>query len=113
MRRPQVGVGLNPFLLRSAVHAGLASDGRTDPWLLRLGGDVRAAATWAGCDIVMASERLDLPDQVVVAVLERGRRLEVYGPCVRRSMAYPGWDGLIQVLLDAAAEAAGPPIATR
>lgn len=110
MRRPQVGVGLTPFMLRSAVYQALASDGRIEPRLLPLDGDPHAAASWDGCDIVVASEHLDLPDQVVVSVTQRGRRLEVYGPFVRRSIDYPGWEGLIDVMLGAAAEAAGPPL---
>lgn len=112
MRRPQVGVGLTPFVLRSAVYEALVSDGRIEPRLLPLDGDPRAAASWEGCDIVVASERLDLPDQVVIWVTQRGRRLEVYGPCVRRSIDYPGWDGLIDVMLRAVDEAARPPLRT-
>lgn len=95
-RKPRVGVGLEPFMLRSAVAHHLSRSGGFQVSLL----DPLERGEWPQPDAVIVSAPVDLPDSVVIVVSPSTDLLEVHSRGRTRSVPYRGLSGLTSLILD-------------
>ncbi len=93
---PRVGVGLEPFMLRSAVARHLT---RSGGFLVSLFDPLETSA-WPEHDAVIVSAPLDLPNAVVIVVFDGSDSLEIRSGGRSRSVPYRGLSGLTSLLLD-------------
>lgn len=78
-----VGVAVDQFLFRSALHAALAADGRFDAHLCPLGEDPVAHARACDAQMLIVSRPLVVPELCVVTVshLDAGVHVSYAGGC--------------------------------
>lgn len=91
-----VGVGLEPFMLRSAVAHHLA---RSEGFRVRLL-DPFERGQWPEPDAVIVSTPVDLPDSVVIVVSASTDSLQIHSRGRTRSVPYRGLSGLTSLILD-------------
>lgn len=91
----RVGLGVEPFVLRSAMHACLERDPRLDVVLLPQGCDPTDDTVGSDLSASLAA----LPDAVVVAVQSCPPGVELSVAGVRRTIPYQGMDRLAEVLV--------------
>lgn len=94
-QRVHVGLGVEPFVLRSAMHACLERDPRLDLVLL----PPACAPTDDTVGSAMTSSLAALPDAVVVAVQDCPPGVELSVAGARRTIPYQGMDRLAEVLV--------------
>lgn len=92
--KPRVGVGLEPFMLRTAVARHLSGSGGFQVSLL----DPSETSAEDAPDAVLVSSPVDLPDSVVIVVSESS--LEIRRGGRSRNIPYAGLSGLASLLRD-------------
>lgn len=95
-RKPRVGVGLEPFILRSALRRHLARAG-FEVFYPR-GDDVSDGASWPRADAVIVSNPVDLPEALVMVVSSDTETVEVRRGTRARREPYRGLEWLASLL---------------
>lgn len=96
--RTAVGVGVDQFLYRSAMHAALAADGRFDAHLCPLGEDAVAHARECGARMLIASRPVCAPDLCVVTVSHLNQTAQIAYRGDRRDLISEGLASLCNQL---------------
>ena len=96
--RPRIGVGLEPFMARSAIHAALSRDDRVESVLFPPTPDVRLQAQTAEVDVVLVSHQTIRADALVV-VLSPAGVVDVLSKGQWRSYPYEGLEALVDLTL--------------
>jgi hypothetical protein len=98
--RPRIALGVEPYILRSALYRHLAGTGTFD---LRLLGpdEIPDEAIWDGMDAVVVSEAVDLPGARVIVVSPTTETVEVREGQDRTVLPYRGIGWLAALLAGA------------
>ena len=91
---------MEPYLLRSAMHAALSRDPRIDAVLMPQEPDVRLQARHADVDALIVSHRVVRSDAVVIHVSAAGTVAVLSGPTISQ-LPYEGIESLADLALDA------------
>lgn len=82
--KPRVGIGVEPYFVRSAVHAALARDPRIDAFMLRPGPDAKAEAERVDADALVMSHPTSRTGLPVLVLFPDGSVDAFFGPAWRR-----------------------------
>lgn len=96
--RPRVGIGVDPFMAASAIHAALSRDSRVEAILLPSGRAGRIQARTADLDAVIVSRQVLRPDALVVQLSPSGS-VEILAGSTWRSVVYTGMENLVDLML--------------
>ncbi|MEX2458288.1 MAG: hypothetical protein WD770_04820 [Actinomycetota bacterium] len=97
--RPRVGIGVDPFMAASAIHAALSQDSRVEAILLPSGPAGRVQARTADLDAVIVSRQVVRPDALVVQLSPSGS-VEILAGSTWRSVVYTGMENLAELVLE-------------
>jgi hypothetical protein len=89
-----VGVAVDQFLFRTALHAALAADGRFDAHLCPLGEDAVTHAREYGARMLIASRPFTEPDLCVVIVSHLQARVQISYTGGVQDLVYDGMASL-------------------
>lgn len=103
--RPRVAIGVEPFMVRSAIHKVLSRDPRIESILLPQEPDVRLQVRQADVDAVVVSHQLVRPDAIVIALSPAGTVDVTEGAAMRR-VPYEGIGALADLIIDEPGRAA-------
>jgi hypothetical protein len=85
-----VTVAVDPFLLRSSLHAALETDSRFDACLCPVNSDPLAFAQQSHSHVLVVSEPVDAPDRCVVVLAQPGNDVAISHVSVCRNLTYAG-----------------------
>jgi hypothetical protein len=97
--RPRVAIGVEPFMVRSAIHTVLSRDPRIESVLLPQEPDVRLQAHRVEVDALVVSHEVVRPDTLVIALSPAGTVEVTDGGEIRR-VPYEGISALVDLVLD-------------
>lgn len=83
-------MAVDPFLLRSSLHAALETDSRFDARLCPVNSDPLTFAEQSQSQVLVVSEPVDAPDRCVVVLSQPGNDVEISHRSVCRHMSYVG-----------------------
>jgi hypothetical protein len=92
--RPRIGIGVDPYMAASAIHAALSRDPRLEAILLPRARDARTADV----DAVIVSRHVLRPDTLVVQLSPSGS-VDVLSGSKWRSVVYTGMEHLADLVL--------------
>jgi hypothetical protein len=98
--RPRIGVGVQPYMARSALHAAFEADGRVESILLPEVPDVRLQTWTTDVDVLVVSSLLVRPDVLVVVASPDGSLELVAGSAVKQQ-TFGGVSHLVDTVLEA------------
>ncbi|MCA1727002.1 MAG: hypothetical protein LC722_04945 [Actinobacteria bacterium] len=83
--RPRVGIGIEPFFVRSAVHAALARDSRIDAFLLPADPNAQLQARDVDADALVMSHATSRTGLPVLVLFPDGSVEAFFGAAWRRA----------------------------
>lgn len=86
----RVAVAVNPLLLRSALHAALAADGRFEAYLCLPAADPVTFAKDSGAQMLVVSEPVQCADVCVIELSPPGRTVSVINEGACQQLPYSG-----------------------
>lgn len=105
--RTRIGILVEPFLARTAIHAALSGDERVDVVLFPEGALGQLQARTAEVDALIVSHDVIRPD-LVVARLSPAGSVHVLTGDIARDYAYTDLPGLVDLVLSHLARARHP-----
>jgi hypothetical protein len=82
--RPRVGIGVDPFFVRSAVHAALSQDSRIEAFMLPRTPNARFQASEVDADALVMSNPTSRTGLPVLVLFPDGSVEAFFGPVWRR-----------------------------
>jgi hypothetical protein len=93
----RVSVGVDPFVLRSALHMALTQDGRFQSMMCPRDRDPGEEVANVEADAILVSRPIELPQVLVVTVCQSAE-VELRSDGERRTVPYEGLDHLAELL---------------